>query len=241
LATHHRAVDRITTILEYAVATPGGTTLTDLTRILDAPKSSLHALVQGLIAVGYLSESGGRLTVGPSARCLTQYLQMPHLVRLARPYLEEIAQMSGETTLLGTRMGNNIVYQAEVASERPIRFVPNLNERRPLFPTSLGRLFLSDLTPKDLATLLDSEQYPAAKRPGLYAALDRIRERGVAINRGDSVPGLDSVAAPIRDSEEQVVAGITVAGPDERMSDQLQPIADVLLRVTARIEAALNA
>ena len=50
----HRTVTRVTTILEAAAAHPEGVKLTALSALLDAPKSSVHGLVSGLLATGYL-------------------------------------------------------------------------------------------------------------------------------------------------------------------------------------------
>lgn len=231
LARHHRAVDRVTTILEHAVASSEGLTLSDLTQLLQAPKSSLHGLVQGLLAVGYLRETPtGRLVIGPGVQSLTGFLRMPELVRLGREHIEELSKLSGETTMLGTRIGNHIVYQSEAASQRQIRYVPSLHQRRPMLTTALGRVFLASLTQADLAQVLADEGPVTESLDELEAALADIRRDGFAFNHGMSVPGLVSVAAPILGRDGLPLAGITVAGPTERMTEQLESISEALLR-----------
>jgi DNA-binding IclR family transcriptional regulator len=49
----------VTTILEAAAAHPEGVKLTALSVLLDAPKSSVHGLVNGLLATGYLLDRDG--------------------------------------------------------------------------------------------------------------------------------------------------------------------------------------
>ncbi len=234
----HRTVDRVTTILEYAVATPGGVTLAELARILQAPKSSVHGLVQGLLAVGYLREQDGRFVGGAGVQALTGVLHLPELVRAARDQLGQLARLSGETTMLGARVGNSIMYQAEASSERRIRYVPSLLERRPLFTTALGRVFLADLSRPELEALIESEQ-PQVSVPQLRKTLAQIRETGVSYNHGESVPELWAVAVAIRSRSQELIAGLTIAGPSERMDGRLDTIAESLLKATAAITAAL--
>jgi DNA-binding IclR family transcriptional regulator len=52
----HRTVDRVTGILETVSLSPRGVTLAELAAALDAAKSSVQELTNGLLARGYLIE-----------------------------------------------------------------------------------------------------------------------------------------------------------------------------------------
>jgi DNA-binding IclR family transcriptional regulator len=67
---NHRTVDRVTRILEQVVYNPG-MTFAELARALDAPKSSVHGFVQGLLANGWLYETNRRFYLGPAVYALT--------------------------------------------------------------------------------------------------------------------------------------------------------------------------
>ena len=69
-AKAHRTVSRVTTILELAAANRSGVRLTELATALDAPRSSVHGLVKGLVATGYLREEGGTYRIGPAINSL---------------------------------------------------------------------------------------------------------------------------------------------------------------------------
>src|SRR4051795_8483300 len=61
VAAEHRTVTRAVAIMELvAVGEPGGVRLGALAGPLGAPKSSIHGLAKGLVAVGYLREQDGR-------------------------------------------------------------------------------------------------------------------------------------------------------------------------------------
>src|SRR2546422_6851686 len=66
---HHRTVDRITGILETVVYRPG-ITFSELARALDAPKGSVHGLISGLLATGWLYEEEHRFHLGPAVYAL---------------------------------------------------------------------------------------------------------------------------------------------------------------------------
>ena len=74
------------------------------------------------------------------------------------------------------------------------------------------------LRPRTPATIVD----PALWR----ASLDEVRRRGYAIDDEQSEQGMRSIAAPIRDASGRVVASVGLAGPVQRLSN------DVLARFT---------
>ena len=64
-ARPHRTVDRVTGILETVSLNPRGVTLAELATALDAAKSSVQELTNGLLARGYLVQEDGRFHLGP--------------------------------------------------------------------------------------------------------------------------------------------------------------------------------
>ena len=69
----------------------------------------------------------------------------------------------------------------------------------------------------------------------LRAELDEVRERGYALNLGESMEGVGAVAAPVFDSGGRIIAGLSVAGPAERMNRPEIP--DMVVAAAARIAA----
>lgn len=241
MTKRHRTVDRVTTILEYAVSSPSGVTLRELADLLGAPKSSVHSLVQGLVAAAYLSEENGRLHGGPGVRALTGHLRVPWLVRASTQLLEELTEVSDETAMLGTRVGNGIVYQAQAASPRGVRYVPQLLESRPLFTTALGKLYLAELDAEQLEELYETEQPDlSGGLSELRKALEQVRNEGVAYNLGDTVQELYAVSVPIRDEDKLLIAGVTVAGPQERMARKLSEVTDSAQKCAQRFSDELH-
>jgi DNA-binding IclR family transcriptional regulator len=225
----------VTTILEVVATRTDGVQLTGLTEALDAPRSSVYSLIRGLLAVGYITEDKpGRYRLGPAIAALLDQAPQRRMPQILRPVLERLAAETGETALLGTRVGASVVYLDQVESSARIRYAAPLHQRRPLAGTSTGKTFLAEMTAGQVSRLLKSQPAsPAVDARALAADLARIREEGVAYNRGETVEGVTAAAAGVRSAGKVLVAAISVAGPTDRMTGKLDMVA-ASVRTAAR-------
>ncbi|RRO18711.1 IclR family transcriptional regulator [Saccharopolyspora rhizosphaerae] len=226
-AKAHRTVSRITTILELAATHRNGVRLASLAAELDAPRSSLHGLVKGLVATGYLREDDGTYTIGPAVGALLAAAP-PTVAEAARPAMERLHERFNETVMLATLVGGSVVYTDTLESTQPIRYSAPLSTRRPLHPTSSGKCFLAFGSER----FRESHLTDLPRREEVRRELAQIAEEGVAINRGETLPDISGVGAPIFDSG-RVVAAIAVAGPTTRVADIVTEIAEAT-RTAAR-------
>ena len=67
---NHRTIDRVTRLLEEVVYNPG-MTFAQFVRALNAPKSSVHGFISGLLANGWLYQEQHRFYLGPAVYGLT--------------------------------------------------------------------------------------------------------------------------------------------------------------------------
>jgi DNA-binding IclR family transcriptional regulator len=234
----HRGVQRIAQILEAAAARPAGIRLVEIASLLDAPRSSVHSLLKGLVNVGYLEELEGRYCIGAGLHTLLAPNQTAWIVDLARNDVSRLSREIGETALLGTQVGDSIVYVLQVESNQSIRYTAKVGERRTLYPTSIGKLFVAAMTDDRLTRYL-------ASRPDLDPAAVReeiaeVREVGVAYNRGETVVGVTAAAAPILDAKDALVAAISVVGPVYRMTDDLTRIGAEVSYVAQKISSRVR-
>jgi DNA-binding IclR family transcriptional regulator len=220
----HRTVDRIAAILEAAANAPeGGVRLKTLAELLDAPKSSVHGLVKGLLAVGYLAERPDGYVLGPGLHALLGAVERPSISEVARPAMESLRDRFDETVMVGQLIGGHVVYIAGIESRQLIRYSPMLNQRRPVLPTSMGKIFVAELEETARRRHVESFTDNRRRRSALLAELDEIRETGVAVNRNETLPGLCGVAVGLR-SQGTLVACLSVVGPTERLAPKLKQI-----------------
>ncbi|MGO1398234.1 MAG: IclR family transcriptional regulator [Brevibacterium yomogidense] len=213
----HRTVSRVVGILEVVARARRPVPLSVLAAQLDAPKSSLHGLVGGLLHRGYLSEIDGGYRLGAGAHALLAPAGSS-LPLLLGESCAEIAVRTGETVTLATRVGDrSVVYVHSEPSAFEVCYRPRLRERRPILPTSAGKLFLAHDDDRDSVLALADEDH----RRRFLTEIDSIRASGMAFNRGETVSDLGAVAVGVYE-DDRLTAGITIAGPLTRVAERLE-------------------
>ena len=109
-ARPHRTVDRVIGILETASLSPRGVTLAELAATLDAAKSSVQELTNGLLARGYLIEEERRFHIGPGPFILASRANKLAALSLDHRFVAELRKVLGRTILVGVRVGDAIVF-----------------------------------------------------------------------------------------------------------------------------------
>src|SRR3989442_6117707 len=139
----HRAANRVVDILELLAASPDGLALRDVTAQLEAPKSSLLALLRALTARGYLAQGrAGEYRLGPSAVDLGAAAPTPNaLMEAARPAVVDLMRRTGETVFLGTPSSHHtaIVIVDKVDSDHIIPYPRRGRGPRPPPATPVGK------------------------------------------------------------------------------------------------------
>jgi DNA-binding IclR family transcriptional regulator len=221
----HRTVARVMAILEHVVASESaGVRLGDLSATIDAPKSSVHGLAKGLVAVGYLTEGNGRYFLGPAVTALIAS-GAPNIPSGYRPTLEALSKRWGETTMIGSMVGDSLVYlDASEPAEVFIRAVPQLHQRLALWPRSSGKCLLAFQDDRRLEAYL-RRQHTEADRPAIREELARVRAERMGVNIGQSGSPHIAIASPIIGAGGAVSLTISIAGPETRMSERFDEIA----------------
>ena len=217
--------------------------LTEVARGLGAPVSTCFNLLRSLEAVGFLSNVGGRRHVYPTRKIY----DVARVIVAHEPWterfgtqLERLRDLTGETAILGTWQGDQVVYLAVLEGPKTIRYTAKAGDLKPLHSSAIGKALLTRLDPQRRGKLVDQLSLDAktsmtiTDRAALLADLDRAAMDGVAITRGENVADVMAIAMPLRlDSSEYAIA---VAGPMPRMQDALNSHRDHLLQICAQIE-----
>ena len=215
----HRTVSRVIGILEFVVRSPNGATLSQIAGHLDAPKSSVYGLVRGLEAEGYLKENAaGHFVFGLGAHTLLAS-QATSLVELAAPVMNAIGSELGETITLAVFLDHELTYVHSVPSNQRIGYNPEMHTRRPLWPTSAGKILLAASGAPDLkAHVLASEDL---EEGALEAEIASVRKRGYGLNIGETVADVSAFALGLKIGSS-LAAAITVGGPNVRMRPYIE-------------------
>ncbi|WP_288902944.1 IclR family transcriptional regulator [uncultured Sneathiella sp.] len=222
-----QSVGRIFSILESLASMDTGATLSQLAISASAPKTSLVGLLAGLTEEGCVSrDENGRYYLGPRFITLAmRAVSGREFLKLARPTLVDLARETGETAVIAAlnHEGDMVTYLDKVESTNSIRYSVPIGENRELYCTVGGKLLLAFFESERLETYLRShkrKRYTETTLTGkseIKAALEKIRQEGIARTSDEQVHGSSGLAGPIYSNTGEVIAAILIAGPSERM------------------------
>jgi IclR family pca regulon transcriptional regulator len=232
-----------------ALNSPEPMTLSDVARSSELTRASARRFVLTLEELGYVQQSGGRFALTPRVLELGfAYLSALGLPEVAQPHMERLVEQVRESSSISVLDGQSVVYVARVPTRRIMNVVISVGTRFPAYATSMGRVLLAGLGPAERSELLDQiDLVPLAHdtittRSQLDAELERVCRQGYAIVDQELESGLRSVAVPIRDRRDRVIAAINLAVQAARVNvDEIrQSLLGPLLDTAAAIERDLG-
>jgi DNA-binding IclR family transcriptional regulator len=226
---HHRAVDRVVAIMEEASRAANGVSLAELAQRLQAPKTSIQELTNGLLATGYLVERDRRFVLGPGAYLISLATAGGALRQVKHDELERAQQHVGVTLFVGARVGDDQVFVDRAGEDVLMDFVSATRPRRPLLTTATGKVILSYMNASERNDYLSRKE---REDPAIVAAfleeLTSIREKRLAFNPASTIPGRFAVATPLFDPAGAYVAALCAVGGVE-IQGRLDAVGELLL------------
>lgn len=167
--------------------------------------------------LGYASYDGKFFSLTPRVlRLGTSCLATMPLPRIVQPLLDELSQSIGQSTSVSVLDDWEIVYVARAAQRRVMSINLMPGSRLPAYCASMGRVLLagqSDEAVRDILKRHPPVRHTEHTLTTTSAILERItaaRREGFAISDQEIEIGLRSIAVPIYDSRDRVVAAINV-------------------------------
>jgi DNA-binding IclR family transcriptional regulator len=200
--------------------------LTQIAEATQLPKSSIFRYLATLEKFHYVErdEKSERYRLG------LKLLQLGALVasrldlrNLAFPIMWQLRKTFGETINLAVPHVDKVVYIDVLESQDVIRMASPMGAEEYMYATALGKAILAQLptaSVEDRLTLplKPLTEYTITDMCKLLAELEQIREKGYAIDDREGNLQVRCIAAAIRDYRGQVVAAISVSGPENRLS-----------------------
>lgn len=247
-----KSAQRTLEILEVVARHPDGVGFVELSSQLQYPKSSLHGLLQTIIAMRWLTfDPDQRLySIGVKPWEVGQsFLRSRELVVRARQFLRQANEELGETIQLGILDDLDVVYIDKVEGTRPLRLISNIGSRLPAYVTGIGKAMLAGLDDDVLenrfagVTLKEYTSKTITSGNALIDVLKGVRRDGYAVDDGEYTHGVHCVAVPIVDQAGEVVAAMSCSVPKARIElgelSSAQMI-EVLSRQAGSISEALD-
>ncbi|GGS45703.1 IclR family transcriptional regulator [Streptomyces daghestanicus] len=232
------------TVLETLAEASRPLTLSELSRLVNLPKSTLHRLMRALTDMGlavrresksyelgtYLSRLAA--TRGPAG---VQRLSYP-----VTPFLIELFQLTHRIVSLGTLSGTRVQHVGTLYGQEHVRLAMALRQPVPAHRSAAGKLLLA-MDQRDPADLFDTAaadlSMTRARTDAMRREFDRIRRTGLSYARSECIPDLVELAAPVRLGKTGPLAAVVVG--DTVNTRDLRGVARVLLDTVDAIEQQL--
>lgn len=202
-----QSVGKAMRLLDVLLEQRGPMTLAELTERTGFPKSTVYTLLSSMRAYSYVEQRGdGRYYLGIRMyECGRAVSAEWDVSAAARPYLEQLAELTGSTAVLTYLENGSIINLEQIAHRAGVQVLSEVGLRLPIHATAQGKIYLSLCREQEVRSLLHSRGMQAftphtcVSPELLLEELQRIREQGYAIENGEYKIGLRAVSAPIAD------------------------------------------
>jgi IclR family KDG regulon transcriptional repressor len=206
-------------------------TINEMVQLSGIPKTSVHRMIGSLEDMRFLNKDHeGKYFLGLS------FLQFGHLVaerldirQVALPVMQTLRDDVEEAVNLIVKDGKESIYIEKLDTNHPVRLYTKVGRRSPLYAGACSRIILAfleedereqylneiELKPVAFSTITDKEK--------LRLVLEESRKTGYSFSHSELENYTASVGAPIFNYTGQIVAGLSVAGPDIRFKDERLP------------------
>ena len=229
------ALERALLILEYLAKSRHGATLSQLSRKLELPKSTSHALLLTFERCGYVhrDEQTGRYRLGTRLYALANMaLSGISLRDQAAPFLQKLMRDTGLTVHLAILEQGEAVLIDRV--EPPGVHVSTwVGKRMGLHCTALGKALIAHLPEAQVEEmvrrqgLLRHNENTIASLKKLRQACDLVQQSGYAVDDEEEEIGIRCIGTPVFNGRGDVVAAISVSGS----TTQVENVAALAVRV----------
>lgn len=225
-----QVIARAADVLRALEGSEQGLSLGQLAKQLELPKSTVQRIVAALdrenFVIAASLQAGVRL--GPALARIAQSVRF-ELVEVVRPYLEQLAQRTGETVDLAVLDGSKAVFVDHIEGSQRLRAVSAIGISFPLHCSANGKAMLAAL---DDRSLLQLKKTIVFKRftpnsictwSQLDAELKEVRKTGIAFDLEEHTLGISAVGASIVGPEGENAA-ISVPTPSVRFAEKKREI-----------------
>ncbi len=197
--------------------------LKDLAKAAGLTPGKAHPYMVSFLKVGFVMQTdAGLYELGPFALQLgLTRLRRMDPAREASQLIESLAHKTGQSVAIAVwgSLGPTIVRLEEPI--QPLHVNLRTGTVMSLANTATGRLFAAYMPPIIVERMLGDELARFGHRTGQTATINKntletflkeTRKHGLSRTRGQPIPGIDAMCAPVFDSEGHIVLGILVMG-----------------------------
>lgn len=197
-------------------------TVTEISRRLGYPKSTVHNLLRTLAAEQFVEKVDGEAyALGTRIIAMTQKVRVNVELRdRAAPLLRSLADVARESVYLTVRKGDYVLYIYAVESSRRLLARTAVGDEVHMHCTGVGKALLAQLPEAEVDAILQRTGLPAftaqtiTDAAALKQELAETRRRGYSIDMQEHEINSFCLGAPIFDVKEQPIGACSLSGTD---------------------------
>ncbi len=212
--------------------------ISQLSEMLEMDKTTVHRIINTIKEAGFVNQNPTTKKYSNSMKFYMYGRNVLHkneLGEIARPYIRQIAQITGETVNLGIRVENSVVYIDRAQSETGIQVATTTGKSIPMHCTGMGKAIMAYLESEEIDKIISETDLvaythnSAVNREQLLEKLAEVKEKGIAIDHEEFDIGLIAFGAPIFNADGKPFAAISISCPTVRYNKQSAGLFEKLL------------
>lgn len=227
-----------------------GMTVTEISRRLGLPKSSVHDILSTLVMEGILEKDSDNsryhlglklFELGDKARSSLE------IRKVATPFLKSLNSELDETVHLTVLDEGEVLYIECFESTKRLRTYSVIGVRAPLHCTAVGKAIMAFLPIEEVEKIIQKKglekftENTIVDKEKLLDELERIRKRGYAVDNMEHEEHVRCVGAPVFNYDGRGFASISISGPSQRVTEEMVPeIAKMVISTTREISKRLG-
>ncbi|MGI8960147.1 MAG: IclR family transcriptional regulator [Bryobacteraceae bacterium] len=244
------SIDRALAVLELLAQSRGGFSVSEISRKLTLPKSSVHLLIGTLERRGYLQKNAlsGKYCFGLKLVSLSRTaLENLDLREEAKPSLQALMRKTGLTVHMAVLERNEAVIVEKIECPGLLRLATWIGRRLDVNCTGVGKALIAFLADEEFdrqfktKALARHNENTMVSTSKLKQELERVRRLGYSLDDEEDEIGFRCIGAPLFNYTKKAVAAISVAGTTAQIPDgEIAQLAGIVKHTAAAISSQLS-
>ena len=192
-------------------------TISNISKLTGLSRASVRRCLYTLVQLGYARQENNGFSLEPKILTLGYaFLSSTSIIDKAQPYLDRLRNTLHESSSIGVLEGDQVFYVGRSEATRVMSISLRIGSHLPAYCTSMGRVILANLPEEERDRLIKDMEIKAytdktvTSKKELLKILIQIKKAGYSIVDEELEKGLRSIAVPIFNNNDQVVAAINI-------------------------------
>lgn len=241
-----QVIARAVAVLHKLREHPDGLSLGELAKLLKLPRSTIQRIVAALddenLVISASPTRGVRL--GPALLALAAATRF-EISDIARPTLQEISLLSGETVDLSLLDGNKLVFVDQVVGGHRLKAESGIGVSFSLHSTAPGKAMLAAMTDAEMLALRPRMSLARmtpntiSTWPGLVEEIAVVRQSGIGADVEENSMGICAVSMALSLPSGEIAA-ISIPIPTQRFQTMRSKLEKLLLTHGGKLQTSIK-